>query len=68
MQDLTVQSNAVNTETEGAIESACIKQVEFREYGRIFFPHRQRKLSVIMRCPYQAAVHNAGSDCTVKRH
>ena len=25
MQDLTVQSNAVNTETEEAIESVCIK-------------------------------------------
>ena len=52
MQDLTLQSNAVNMETEEAIESVCIKGVEFRENVRIFFPHRQRKLSVIMRCPY----------------
>ena len=48
----TVQSNPVNTETEGAIERVCIKQVEFREYVRIFFPQGQRKLSIIMRCLY----------------
>ena len=43
-----------------------IKQVEFRENVRIFFPQGQRKLSVIMRCPYQAGVHNAGFYSTVK--
>ena len=30
----------------------CIKRVEFRENVKAFFPQRQSKLSVIMRCPY----------------
>ena len=46
-----VKSNPVNTEIEGAIESFHIKQVEFRENVRAFFPQGQSKLSVIMRCP-----------------
>ena len=46
-----VESNPVNTEIEGAIESFHIKQVEFRENVRAFFPQGQSKLSVIMRCP-----------------
>ena len=46
-----VQSNPVNTEIEGAIESFHIKRVEFRENVRAFFPQEQRKLLVIVRCP-----------------
>jgi len=40
-------------DTEGAIESVCIKRVEFRDkLGRAFFPQGQSKLSVMMMCPY----------------
>ena len=56
MQGFTEQSNPVNTETERTTESVCIKQVEFREYVRIFFPQGQRKLSVIMRYSYKAGL------------
>ena len=57
-----VESNPVNTEMEGAIESFHIKQVEFRENVRAFFPQGQSKLSVIMRCPlaYWAGVRTNG--------
>jgi len=46
-----VQSHPVNTDTEGAIESVRIKQVEFIENVRAFFPQGQSKLSIIM-CLY----------------
>ena len=46
-----VQSNTVNMEIEGVIESFHIKRVEFGENVRAFFPQGQSKLSVIMRCP-----------------
>ena len=46
-----VQSNPVNTDIEGVIESVLIKRVEVRENVRAFFPQGQSKLSVIMRCP-----------------
>ena len=44
-----VESNPVNTEIEGAIESFHIKQVEFRENVRAFFPQGQSKLSAIIK-------------------
>jgi len=49
-----IQSNPVNTDIEGAIESVRIERVEFGENVRAFFPQGQRKLSgVMMRpCPY----------------
>ena len=34
----TIQSNAVNMETEGTIESVCIKWAGFRDNVRAFFP------------------------------
>ena len=43
-----IQSNPVNTNTNGTIESVP-KRVEFRE---AFFLQGQSKLSVVMRCPY----------------
>ena len=43
-------------DTKGAIESARIKGVEFREAARTFFPQEKSKLSVIMRC--------SGFDCS----
>ena len=45
------------------MESVRIKQVEFRENVRAFFPQGQSKLSVIMRCPYKAGVNKVGFDC-----
>ena len=39
-----LQSNPVNTDTEGAMESVRIKRVEFRENVRAFFPQGQSKL------------------------
>ena len=36
----------------GDIESVPIKRVKFRENVKAFFSHGQRKLSVIIRCPY----------------
>ena len=45
------QSNPVNTDTKGTIESVP-KRVQFRENLRAFFLQGQSKLSVIMRCPY----------------
>ena len=36
---------------DGAIESVRIKQVEFRENVRAFFPQGESKLTVIKRCP-----------------
>ena len=47
-----MQSNAVNTDTEGAILSVCIKRVEFRENVKAFFPLGQSKLPVIIRAIY----------------
>ena len=46
-----IQSNPVNTDTKGSIESVP-KRVEFRENFRAFSLQGQSKLSVIMRCPY----------------
>ena len=46
-----IQSNPVNTDTKGTIESVP-KRVQFRENLRAFFLQGQSKLSVIMRCPY----------------
>ena len=56
MQDLTVQSNAVNTETEGAIESACIKRVELENMEEFSSPPtkktvRNNEVSISSRCP-----------------
>ena len=45
-----LQSNSVNTDTEGAIESVRITQVEFGENARAFVSQGQGKLAVIMRC------------------
>ena len=45
-----LQSNSVNTDTKGAIESVRIKRFEFRENLRAFFSQGQGKLAVIMRC------------------
>ena len=42
----------VNTDTEGAVESIRIKLIELRVNVRAFFSKGQRKLSLIMRCPY----------------
>ena len=56
-----LQSNHVNTDTEGAIKSVCIYvvsvlsgSVEFKENARALFPQGvgQRRLSLKMRCPY----------------
>ena len=54
-----IQSNSINRDTEGAIESVCIYvvsvlsgSVEFKENVRALFPQGQRRLSLIMRCPY----------------
>ena len=60
---MMLQSNSINTDTEGAIESVRIKWVEFRENVRDFFLQGQSKLSVIMRCSHQAGVRKAGFDC-----
>ena len=64
-----VQSNSVNTDTEGAIESiringrgVRIKRVEFRGSVSAFFPQGRSKLSLIMRCPHSAGVRKAGFD------
>ena len=46
-----IQSNPVNTDTKGTIESVP-KRVQLRENLRAFFLQGQSKLSVIMRCPY----------------
>ena len=43
-----IQSNLVNTDTEGDIESVRVNRVEFRENVGAFFPQGQNKLSVIM--------------------
>ena len=37
IQNYSEQSNPANMDTEGTIESVCIKQVEFRETLRAFF-------------------------------
>ena len=51
-----LRSNPVNTDTGGATESVCIKQVEWGENVRAFFPQGQSELSVIMRCPYKMII------------
>ena len=57
---LQLQSNSVNTDTEGAIESVHINGVSLlsglnlKKNARTFLPQRQSKLSVIMMCPYKA--------------
>ena len=50
-----VQSNPVNTDTKGAIESVRgtrFNRVEFRESGRAYVPQGQGKLAVLTGCPY----------------
>ena len=47
-----IQSNLVNTDTEGDIESVRVNGVEFRENVGAFFPQGQNKLSVIMMSLY----------------
>ena len=50
-----VQSNSVNTDAKGAIESVRgvrIKRVEFRENVRAYVPQKQGKLFVLTGCPY----------------
>ena len=47
-----IQSNLVNTDTEGDIESVRVNRVEFRENVGVFFPQGQNKLSVIMMSLY----------------
>ena len=48
---MLAQSDPVNTDTEGAIESVCINGVsvlvDFRENVRAFFSQGQSKLSAI---------------------
>ena len=51
------QSNPVNRDTEGGLESVCIKWIEFRENVRPFFPQGQsqlcdNKVSVLRGCPW----------------
>lgn len=52
-----ILSNAINTDTKGALESVCIKRVEFKENVRTLFPHRQSNLSE------NKGVRKAGFDC-----
>ena len=52
-----LRSNPVNTDTGGATESVRIKQVEWGENVRAFFPQGQSEPSVIMRCPYKMVIH-----------
>ena len=58
-------------DTEDAIESvringvSVIKRVEFRENLSFFFPQGQRKLSVVIWCPYLVGVCKAGFNCYV---
>ena len=59
-----IQSNLVNTDTEGDIESVRVNRVEFRENVGAFFPQGQNKLSVIMMCLYKAGARKARFDCT----
>ena len=47
-----IQSNPVNTDTEGDIESVRVDRVEFTENVGAFFPQGQNKLSVIMMSLY----------------
>ena len=49
-----VQSNPVNTDTEGATESVRIKRLELRENARTLFlsPGTKQTICIIMRCPY----------------
>ena len=50
--DLGVQSNPVNSDTEGVTESVLAKRVEFRGNVSTFFTRRKGKISVTIRCPY----------------
>ena len=52
LTDLGVQSNPVNSDTEGVIESDRVKRVEFRGNVSAFFTRRKGKISVTMRCLY----------------
>ena len=50
-----IQSNSVNTDAKGAIESVRgvrIKRVEFRENVRAYVSQKQGKLFVLTGCPY----------------
>ena len=56
---IKIQSNPVNTETEGAIQGAHVNRVsvliEFRENVRAFFTQGQSKLCApLLRCLYYA--------------
>ena len=65
-----VQSNLVNTDTEGAIESVHVHRVStlsglnLEKKCKGIFPRGQSKLCVNMWCPYQAGVPKAGLDCS----
>ena len=62
-----IQSNLVNTDTEGDIESVHIKRIEFRENVGAFFPQGQNKLPVItmsLMCLYKAGARKVRFDCT----
>ena len=54
----------IYTDTEGDIEIVHFKRIEFRKNVGDFFPQGQSKLSLIMRCLYQAGVRKARFDCT----
>ena len=47
-----IQLNTINTDTERAVESVRIKQVESKENEGLSFTPGQSKLSRIMWCPY----------------
>ena len=49
---MTQKLTSFYTDTEGAIKSVRIYQVELRENLRALFPQAQSKLSVIMRHQY----------------
>ena len=51
------QSNPVNKDTEGGLESVCIKWIEFRENVRPFFAQGRSKLcdnkvAILRGCPW----------------
>ena len=52
-QHFRVESNPVNTDIDGTIESICINGVPVLESVSVLLcPQGQSKLSVILRCPY----------------
>ena len=69
MRLVDIQSNLFNKDTGGVVKSVSInelrvriKGVKFRENVRAFCPQGERKLSVIMRCPYLASLRKAEFD------